>query len=298
MPKSNEDVNVGTGFDPFQFPTPPGPPPEITVQWVYATPDWADAVLDLYDVSEFKNRTKDNVWVEILSNEMSLGMYKHTHQGLAFDPTGVLFDGQHRLKAVVLSGIPQWILVSVYGSQEVAQDALRVIDRHRRRRVGQTVSMMGNSNGKIRASVARFILKVVRDTNRVNDGMVYQLIEASMDAFTEVKDILKKESLGIASAPQLSALICIHTIYPKALSMSITGISKNANGCQQALIKLLKQRLKATEKKEVFIRVLWVMHNLMAGRCDSPKPLQGKKKEEILKDTFDNLVLHWPDLTF
>jgi hypothetical protein len=51
------------------------------------------------------NRKLNNARVDRMVRDMQAGRWRLTHQGVAFDPTGVLIDGQHRLWAVVLSGL-------------------------------------------------------------------------------------------------------------------------------------------------------------------------------------------------
>lgn len=50
------------------------------------------------------NRKIDQKWVDYLAAEMRAGRWKTTHQGIAFDDSDTLIDGQHRLWAVIQSG--------------------------------------------------------------------------------------------------------------------------------------------------------------------------------------------------
>jgi len=47
------------------------------------------------------NRPLDQAHVERLARDMKAGRWRLTHQGIAFDTTGLLVDGQHRLWAVI-----------------------------------------------------------------------------------------------------------------------------------------------------------------------------------------------------
>lgn len=47
------------------------------------------------------NRSVNQAHVERLAREMQAGRWRLTHQGIAFDTTGLLIDGQHRLWAIV-----------------------------------------------------------------------------------------------------------------------------------------------------------------------------------------------------
>jgi hypothetical protein len=52
------------------------------------------------------NRTISQPFVRKLAEVMKAGEWFPTHQPIAFDTLGRLFDGQHRLSAVVVAGIP------------------------------------------------------------------------------------------------------------------------------------------------------------------------------------------------
>ncbi len=52
------------------------------------------------------NRPVKQGLVDRFVRDMKAGNWRLTHQGIAFDVNGVLIDGQHRLWAVVLSGVP------------------------------------------------------------------------------------------------------------------------------------------------------------------------------------------------
>jgi len=60
---------------------------------------------DLLTHCNTHNRTLVDAHVETLAHEMRAGRWQLTHQGIAFSPNRVLLDGQHRLWAVVMSGV-------------------------------------------------------------------------------------------------------------------------------------------------------------------------------------------------
>lgn len=92
------------------------------------TPEQAAEWLeDNYD----KNRPLRHSWVEQLASRMRAGNWKLTHQGIAFDGSGKLIDGQHRLWAIVEYGQP----VQMQVSRGVDRDSFGVLDQHRVRSV-------------------------------------------------------------------------------------------------------------------------------------------------------------------
>lgn len=68
---------------------------------IVITPAMAQEILDS---SNTGNRRVRMWWVIALSSSIARGDWLLTHQGIAFDENGRLIDGQHRLRAIVLSG--------------------------------------------------------------------------------------------------------------------------------------------------------------------------------------------------
>lgn len=58
------------------------------------------------------NRNISNDTVNLYARDMRAGAWQLTHQGILLGYKGVVIDGQHRLMAIVKSGIGQWMLVT------------------------------------------------------------------------------------------------------------------------------------------------------------------------------------------
>lgn len=91
---------------------------ETTIE--YITPKKAAEYLEHNKL----NRAIRSRHLELLIREMKAGNWKLTHQGIAFDEAGNLLDGQHRLTAVVLSGVTIQSMVT----RDLPQQAARSID--------------------------------------------------------------------------------------------------------------------------------------------------------------------------
>lgn len=120
----------------------PSSPAVITV-----TPEMARDWLD--------NRNKGNRSLSLIiasryAEVMKDGRWKLTHQGIAFDKEGLLLDGQHRLKAVVIAETPIdfWIIPGC------ERDSFSVLDIGRRRQAGHLID---GPNGTTIAAAARFV---------------------------------------------------------------------------------------------------------------------------------------------
>lgn len=72
------------------------------------TPERARALLE----RRAPNRKLRQYWVDYLASIMQRGDWRLTHQGIALDVHGNLIDGQHRLAAIVQTGLPQTMIVA------------------------------------------------------------------------------------------------------------------------------------------------------------------------------------------
>lgn len=86
------------------------------------TPDQAERWL--MSDTNFSNRGLRQHHVEFLAREMSESRWRTTHQGIAFGTNGRLLDGQHRLAAIVRSGLTIEMMVSV----DLDPEAFRAMD--------------------------------------------------------------------------------------------------------------------------------------------------------------------------
>ena len=66
------------------------------------------------------NRKRRKTYVDTLAADMREGRWVDTHEPIAMSVDGNLIDGQHRLAAVVLSGVGQWFWVAVYDTHQTA----------------------------------------------------------------------------------------------------------------------------------------------------------------------------------
>lgn len=89
-----------------------------------------------------------------LKNDLQQGNFKLTHQGIAFDWDGNLIDGQHRLMAIIESGIT----VSMYVTYNCDPDIFKVIDSGSTRNANDVLKLLGASNYSTITAGIRLIL--------------------------------------------------------------------------------------------------------------------------------------------
>jgi hypothetical protein len=100
---------------------------------------------------------------QAFAREMTAGHWFLNHQGIAFDEHGRLIDGQHRLKAIELSGLTIQMLVTRGITSEMVNGvklyAIDTIDVGYKRQTGEQLTLRhGIENGNRVASATRTIL--------------------------------------------------------------------------------------------------------------------------------------------
>jgi hypothetical protein len=118
---------------------------------VLVTPELAASWLD----QNSRNRSLSVPRVNVYALDMRKGTWAYNPQPIILTAEGQLLDGQHRLHAVIKSGVPTNFEV-VFGAPRETQD---VIDRGRTRSVKDTLAFSGVTNANVVAAAARQILR-------------------------------------------------------------------------------------------------------------------------------------------
>ncbi len=100
----------------------------ITSEVMLVTPDMATSWLKN---NHPKNRPIYQSRVSPMAKDMASGAWMVTHQGICFDGDGYLIDGQHRLSAIIQSGVSVSLLVCRNESGDITDP----IDTHRLRTI-------------------------------------------------------------------------------------------------------------------------------------------------------------------
>lgn len=181
-------------------------PPEVTpsIQSLLITPELAKDWLE----RNTRNRPIDARRVQALADAMTAGKFLLTHQGIAFDPSGVLLDGQHRLLAVVRSGVAVRMSVT-WG---VDQRSLEVIDTGRARSAAQTLAIQGTPCANAIAAICRTAMVGMSPTN----GSAYQNVLAFAHAHAESAAsyvaLSRKLTASVAGAFLRAQLVGMHGV--------------------------------------------------------------------------------------
>ena len=108
--------------------------------------------------SKQKNRHINQRAVLFYSNEMKLGKWLLTGQGISFDRKGNIIDGQHRLLAIIHSGVTIESLVIT----DCEGINFAVYDTHRARTATDVLSISDVKNSSIIASAIKTYVKLCK----------------------------------------------------------------------------------------------------------------------------------------
>lgn len=153
------------------------------------TPEIAKAYL-AHNTANY--RTLSAITVKNYAEDMRNGTFRENGEAIQFSVSGVLKNGQHRLHAIVESGIPQ-VMVVVRG---VADD-VDEYDWGRTRNLRQWGSANGMNLTSSMACAARIMVNGFSTKN--SRGMITQFIEEHFDELQKAYDIAtygKRDSIG------------------------------------------------------------------------------------------------------
>lgn len=133
---------------------------------VTMTPEWAKSILDSQNN---KNRKIRPNAVKKIASAILAGDWKLSHQGIAIDVNGQLQDGQHRLSAIVLAGLPVQILLTTGCDPE----SFDVLDCGVNRTAADALGRIGSPNApRCSAGIKCYIL-YLNSKHRVWTNIAY-----------------------------------------------------------------------------------------------------------------------------
>lgn len=222
--------------------------------WVTVTPDLAAEWLDVNDA----NRHMRARVVSAYERDMSGGLWLVTGETIKFARTGELLDGQHRLAAIMASGIPQRLLVV----QDLDAAARTVIDAGAPRTGADALRMAGVVSHNSNALAAAARLRVLWDSGRLthySGGMRHDdrathgelldvvtrrpnLIDATNDAHTDYPRI------GLPTGPQAFARDVLYDIDAEDAAVfwqALAGYSTDGNNDPRAVLLFTVRQMRA-----------------------------------------------------
>jgi len=228
----------------------------LMTQLVNVTPAMAKTMLE----SNTNNRNKRGWWVSGLANMMKRGEWITTHQGVAFDESGKLIDGQHRLEAIVEAEMTIPMLV-VTG---VSNEAYKVLDNGIKRTLSDLTGLTTRT-----AEVCRIFARLNYGGNSITSAE--QCLEVYNSGVGEVADNLVeycgKQLKVYSSAPLRTAAISLildgyNQQYIKDLYLNLCHQNFNElpNIAQAFIRQVTDNKVNANNKTDLLARGLKVFN--------------------------------------
>lgn len=157
-------------------------------------------------------RPLDSQRVLKYAREMQAGAWEVNGDAIRFDGDGSLVDGQHRLAAVIESGVTIYALV-VMG---ITAASLSTIDRGKPRSISQWLSAKGIKNAKMAAAVSRYVLAHEKGmwglkSWRTSDFTDSEVIEFAFENESRIQDAISlchRKQLNLSRSHLASILMC------------------------------------------------------------------------------------------
>lgn len=151
--------------------------PQSQAIYVSVSPDLAREWL----LHNHDNRPLDSRVVMRYADLMERGQWEENGETVKFDWDGNLFDGQHRLAAIVKSAatVPSWVMFNL------PPDAFKFIDTGKRRTKGDVLSIMGYPNRLVLSAAAGF--QYFHDQDLLARYSTHQLAASVDQIITTVK---------------------------------------------------------------------------------------------------------------
>lgn len=150
-----------------------------------------------------RNRTLRKGLVDQYARDMLAGRWLQTHQGIAINCDGTILDGQHRLHAIVQSGVTVRILVA----RGVPSNVQKEMDGGAIRTVSDVLTL--DSGETVSASVvaiAKATTELCGGTRVMTRSEIGETVEQLRHAISFVDGYLVPKQRGVTSAPVWAAV--------------------------------------------------------------------------------------------
>lgn len=178
---------------------------------VLVTPELAIELLN----RNKRNRPLNALTIKRYAQDLTDGLFRSTAQPVVIDWNGDLLDGQHRLWAIVESGVE----VEMYIATGEDPDTFAAYDRGRRRSPGDVLALLGHSDGNTLGAAAsrlhRHLRGVTWSTTTIDRYVNLEEIIEAVDEFPALvasvkaarRLIAKEAGNGPLAPPSLAAFL-------------------------------------------------------------------------------------------
>lgn len=207
------------------------------------------------------NRKLRKSVVDAYAKQMASGQWSQSHQGIAFSPTGELLDGQHRLAAVVQSGVPVSLVV-VRGVRQESQ--LNMDIGLRRNVVDSALLATGRHLCDHDVAAIKAWERVYRTRSSLSNADVLEIYDRMGEGLAWLDKIAPPKAGGFRYAPARAAF-GIAYFYVRSLPrfqrcVEIVANGDSPNGDKDsAAMRIREAGLERTvgdaQRKQLFMRV-------------------------------------------
>lgn len=141
------------------------------------------------------NRKPKDATVACYANDMANGKWLLSPQGIAIDENGRLFDGQHRLLAIIRAGIAvDMLVIRGFPVMQKAMKTMDVLDSGAGRSISDRLRLMGayHTNPNLTSAIARQIIQAVMGNTRASR-------KVSLSVVVEVCRLWKAEMMAVCT---------------------------------------------------------------------------------------------------
>lgn len=216
-------------------------PDGISTSWEFVTPEMAAEYL-----KRNVNRKLKNGVVDRLGYAMENGLWVPTHQGMGIDVNGDMTDAQHRMHAIVKSGVGQWMLIT----RNLSVASRMVIDSNTIRSMFDRLTLDEvDMDDRIVIPVVKMMMSNPDSDTVSNNPNPTEFKEAVIlwgDAISATNPLWKKKRFKKTSvlAPIAKAILCGHREKMECLIRVM--VSGNHTGKQEDIAFWLRDKIENT----------------------------------------------------
>lgn len=217
---------------------------KVESKWVDITPKMAGEWLR----NNFQNRKVKQDVIDAYARDMRNGKWKTTHQGIAFNDRDELIDGQHRLMAILASGITVRMMVTFNLPARTEGEDLTTmdcVDRGRTRSVADQLTIQhGFKNANLTASICAALASLCckKRTRRVNVGEALAIFRQFQEQILWVIDNRSKEH-GLKSAGVLAGFVFALAVDGEVVGKMFRAMNRNEVLHNMPVIQMLRDFL-------------------------------------------------------
>lgn len=235
------------------------------------TPAVAQAMLETFNT---RNRNLTDSTVEAYARDMASGRWKYNGEAIKFSNQGTLTNGQHRLKACVVSGVN--LVTDVLTGMDA--DSVLTEDTGKSRSVSDVIGISTGAKETLSVSRLRSVRNVIKKRRTRLTVADFQDLKAEFLKGVQTIESVATMRSGLGRAPVAAALIIAAQAYPVIiLAMVEAVIAGNVStNAQRLLHKYVLVSNIIESEDETTHKVLYACMLEVIGKNGSEKRLQTK----------------------